>query len=625
MDWLSSRTWLRLGGRQLLLGIVVILASEVRADASPAASTQPEPAGIVVLTTNVPFRQVTQAPAWVGQAGAADIELARGGRLPFQVADFTKPRRLQRGEAMWVKLSLRSHAAASEAWQLEVPLPAIDSVTLHQQDEAGRWTRQRAGDSVPMSAWAQPGRYPFFRLNLQPAKAADVFIEIRHSMALRVPLRIVGSAAHYERAQLEYLSLGVVLGAMSLLVAASLAMAVRLRDSAHACYFAFSLLALLALAATTGVASHLLWGDWVLWSDAAPGSLTLLAGAAALWLVQGLSPVVTQARWLAQSLQATAIAGVAAAAAYVVLERQDALMMLGMHLAVVAALCLYAAVLTWRRGDRPGLWMTLGAIPMVLAVALAVARGFGIPLGSWPVDYAAVLALAIELTALLAALKGRSTERWSVELRRLAGSNQDPLTGVMRSEAFTAKLRQAVLRRSKRDEGAAILLIDLANHPQILARLGTEAAEEALLRTVVKIRRLVRDVDSTGRLGEHRFGLILEGVSVRQPVSTLGSRLVALGLMAEPDRPRAAPLHLHVAAVLLTEHPGSADEVLATLSGMLDDPDPRTQRPFRLFEPDAAARPGPDRAGRPAHDAARDTRLRQDPPADVPSAAGEGA
>lgn len=625
MDWLSSRTWLRLGGRQLLLGVVLTLAWGVRAVAAPAATGQPDAAGVVVLNTNVPLRHVTRAPVWVGQAEAADIELARSGRLPFQPLDLARPRRLQRGEAMWVRLSLRSDAAASEAWQLEVPLPALDSVTLHQQDEAGRWTRQRAGDSVPMSAWAQPGRYPFFKLNLQPGKAADVFMEIRHSMAVRVPLRIVGSAAHYERAQLEYLSLGVILGAMSLLVAASLAMAVRLRDSAHACYFAFSLLALLALAATTGVASHLLWGNWVLWSDAASGSLTLLAGASALWLVQGLSPVVTQARWLAQSLQVTALAGVAAAAAYVVLERQDALVMLGVHLAVVAALSLSAAVLTWRRGDRPGLWMTLGAIPMVLAVALAVARAFGVPMGSWIVDYAAVLALAIELTALLAALKSRSTERWSVELRRLAGSNQDPLTGVMRSEAFTAKLRQAVLRRSRRDEGAAVLLIDLANHPQILSRLGTEAAEEALLRTVVKIRRLVRDVDSTGRLGEHRFGLILEGVSVRQPVATLGSRLVALGLMAEPERPRAAPLHLHVAAVLLTEHPGSADEVLATLAGMLDDPDPRTQRPFRLFEPDAGPHPGADRAGQPARGGARETRTPQDPPADVHPAAGEGA
>lgn len=625
MDWQSSWTWPRLGWWRLVLGCVLVLAWAVRADASPSAPGQPEAAGVVVLTTDVPLRQITQAPTWVGPAEAAGIDLARGGRLPFQRVDFTRTRRLQRGEAMWLKLSLRSHAAASEAWQLEVPLPAIDSVTLYQQDEAGRWTRQRAGDSVPMSDWAQPGRYPFFRLNLQPGTATDVFIEIRHSMTLRVPLRIVGSAAHYERAQLEYLSLGVILGAMSLLVAASLAMAVRLRDSAHACYFAFSLLALLALAATTGVASHLLWGNWVLWSDPAPGSLTLLAGAAALWLVQGLSPVVTQARWLARLLQTTALAGVAAAAAYVFLERQDALLMLGVHLAVVAVLSLYAAVLTWRRGDRPGLWMTLGAIPMALAVALAVARAFGVPLGTSLVDYGAVLALAIELTALLAALKSRSTERWSVELRRLAGSNQDPLTGVMKSDAFTAKLRQAVLRRSRGDEGAAILLIDLANHPQILARLGTEAAEEALLRTVVKIRRLVRDVDSTGRLGEYRFGLILEGVSVRQPVSTLGSRLVAMGLMAEPDRPRAAPLHVHVAALLLTEHPGSGGEVLATLAGMLDDPDPRTQRPFRFFEPDAATTPGSDGAGRPVTGAARDTRWPQEPPADVHPVADRGA
>lgn len=59
---------------------------------------------------------------------------------------------------------------------------------------------------------------------------------------------------------------------------------------------------------------------------------------------------------------------------------------------------------------------------------------------------------------------------------------------------------------------------------------------------MIKLRRLVRDVDTTGRVGENRFGLILEGVQIPKAVNTVASRLIASGLMEEPGRPRDAQM-----------------------------------------------------------------------------------
>jgi diguanylate cyclase (GGDEF)-like protein len=248
-------------------------------------------------------------------------------------------------------------------------------------------------------------------------------------------------------------------------------------------------------------------------------------------------------------------------------------------------LALYAATVTWRRGDPVGLWMLVGAVPLALAVLVALGRVTGWLQHWWLTEYALVLALTFDLPMVFGALNSRSEERHSVELRRLAAASQDALTGLMKRGPFTARLRQAIGRFQRRGEGAAVAVIELANYEWIQKTRGAEAVEEALLRSVIKLRRLVRDVDTAGRLGENRFGLILEGVSVRKPMSVVASRLVAAGLMEEPGRPKDVVLHFHVTAVVLHEHSGSADELLKALADALAEMSARTQRPVRFLEP----------------------------------------
>lgn len=488
------------------------------------------------------------------------------------------------GAALWLRLRVRSDGTETDAWLLEIPVPVIDAVAVHQRDAAGRWTSQIAGDTVPMRSWPQAGRYPFFKLQLRPGAATDILVEIRHSTRLVLPVRIVGGAIHHERAQLEYLGLGLVFGILSLLIAAAVLIAAATRDAAYGGYAVFATLSMLALAAFTGVASHLAWGNLPAWGDAAPGILTLLAGAAALQLVQRVSPVFTRSARLGRALDLGAGAGVVFAAAYPLLDRRDAMPLLALHIVAVTILCLHAAVVAWRRRDPAGTWMLFGALPLALGVPIATARAFGWLPGSWLTDYALVGALTLELPALLMALKSRSQERWSVELRRLASANMDPLTGVLRKEAFAAKLCQVVHRFRNRGEGAAVALIDVANYQHVLKEHGSEAAEEALLRAVVKVRRLVRDVDTTGRLGEHRFGLILEGVALRDPLASIGSRLIAAGLIAEPEHPEVPPLQFHVAATLVAEHAGPPSALLRSLEEVLQQMLPRTRRAFRYVD-----------------------------------------
>lgn len=574
--WRERQGWRGVAGWLLLAVLLLACVARAQSPASPPLLLLEEARAEVPVHAGL---------GWFGPTPVGGITAATSGQLPFAPLQARTSVPFGPGTSLWLKLRLQPTPGSTEQWQLEVPVPVIDSVSLYQQDASGRWFARTAGDMVPMREWPRGGRYPYFRLQLRSGAPTDAYLEIRHQAPMTVPVRVVTSTLHYERTQFEYLALGLVMGALGLLVCASLLRAVLLRDGAYAWFAAFALVAMLALAAYTGVAAHVLWGDAGEWVDVAPGALTALGCSIAMLIVSRLSSLLTRIRLLGRMLHALGWLGVLLAVLFGSLDRGTGLALLAAYLVAVAGVSLHAAGVTWQRDDPVGLWLLVGSIPLAFAVLLAVARVAGWLEPGWVFEYGLVLALTINLPMLFGALNSRSEERRSVELRRIAADSQDPLTGLMKRGPFVARLRQALARHQRRGEGAAIAVIELANHEWIQKTRGAEAAEEALLRSVIKLRRLVRDVDTTGRLGENRFGLILEGVAMRKPMAGVASRLVAAGLMEEPGRPRDVVLHLHVAAVVLHEHTAEADDLLRALSDLLVEMGPRTQRPVRFIEP----------------------------------------
>jgi two-component system, sensor histidine kinase LadS len=269
-------------------------------------------------------------------------------------------------------------------------------------------------------------------------------------------------------------------------------------------------------------------------------------------------------------------------------DRPVGVWILGLHPMLVGLCALHASALTYRRGDVVGVWMLLGSIPLCLSVLLSLLRVTGLLAPSWWSEYLMVVALTLNLPMLLVALNSRTEVRRSVELRRIALASQDPLTGLMRRGPFLARLHQAVLRHRNIGESAAFALVELRNFEWIRSKAGEEAAESALLRAVIQLRRLVRDVDTTGRLGENTFGLIVEGAAMREGIARIASRLIAAGLMHDPQQPDEPELHLHIAAVMLNEHTAPAEELMRELRGLLASMSLRTRRPLRFYEPQAA-------------------------------------
>jgi GGDEF domain-containing protein len=221
-----------------------------------------------------------------------------------------------------------------------------------------------------------------------------------------------------------------------------------------------------------------------------------------------------------------------------------------------------------------------------LATVLLVTNVMGFVPSSWLTRYGLMIGLIVEIPLLLIALNFRSRERHGVEARAQTMPTNDALTGLLTGHLFQDRLRQVILRTNRHKEPAAVVYIQLVNYSYIKKTWGVVVAEQSLLRSVIKLRRILSDVDTVGRVDEALFGLILEGVTDRSIVTQLAARLIAAGLMPLKGLKPEVVLQFHVTSVLLGERLGSAVDIHQALTEALQNMSPRTRRPIRFLEPE---------------------------------------
>jgi diguanylate cyclase (GGDEF)-like protein len=581
MPWAPRpRTWDPAAWRWLALALAFWL------QAGAPVQAQETRAGPVVLSDGGgTLRAEALAQVWLDERGAAGLDqvLQAGARFVPGQADAVHP--LAPGTALWLRLRLLRTEGDHQQWLLVFPNPLVDQVHLWQRDARGRWRVQTAGDTVAVDRWPEPGRYPSFRLDLPTGQARDVYVQVRSAIPTSVPIRLSSDAAHSQQQQLEYLGLGSAIGALLLLITACLAQGWAYRDKSYGGYAVYAGLSTLCVGAYTGVAAHLLWPYAGTWADAAPGSLAFLATGAAVLFVRDLTALPARHPQLARIASGFGWLCLPLAPAYLLFERELALDTLSVYLLLATALNFTVAWLTWRRRDVVGLWVLFAYLPLAASVVAVLLRLLGwLPI-SFLTQYGVVVAIVVEVPLLLVALSIRSRDRHGTQIREQALASQDALTGLLASHLFHDRLHRVVSRFKHDGEEAAIVFIDLVNYPRIKGYFGQTVAEQSLLRSVIKLRRLVRDVDTVSRVGEARFALIMEGVGSRAVVTDRAARLIAAGLMPLQGLKPDVTLQFHIAAVLLRERLLEAADLPDALGALLGSMSPRTRRPIRFLAP----------------------------------------
>ena len=579
--WQPERRWCA----GMLLAMCWLVSWQGAASAQSAATNLP----IAQLDTlGKPRSVATEAAWWLDTTGKATISDVVGSATAaqFSYSDDETMYRLRSSERLWVRLMLDRPAAASHNWKIWVPLPLIDVVTLYEQDAdvPGTWRASSAGDKIAVAQWPEYGRYPRFHTNVPTGKTV-VYLQIEGSTPITVPLLMATESQAQQVDHMAYLGLGVVTGCLLLLVALCWVMSYTYRDRLYLIYSFYALLMILAVGAYTGLGAQLLWDNSPVWADAAQGSLAFLTAGAALFLIDAVLAVKRYAPRWATALRCMGLLGPALALAYVMLERYAGVLVLALYMGCISVVGVYVSIHAWRRGDVVGRWVFFAYAPLAFTVILATFRALGLLPLSWVVQYGVVAAMLLEVPLLMVALNIRSRERHAAQTRSEAMVTQDALTGLLTGHLFQDRLQQAVRRSSKSGEHAAVVYIALVNHAQITATHGPTVAEHSLVRAVIKLRRVLRDVDTAARVGQAQFGLILEGAKTRESVTQMGARLIALGLMPLKGLVPEVTLQFQFSAVLLHEVSDDADTLQTKLRQVLAHMSPRTRRPIRFLTP----------------------------------------
>ena len=582
--------------------IVLWLSAPAQGQAAPAARVVPPT--LVLADTSSPVRDPAAGLEWTDAAGTATLQQILAGAGAFQPVQPDRIHVLGAAGALWLHLRIARPAGSHTDWMAEIPLPPLDAVTLYQQDQDGSWRGQSAGDKLAVASWPEPGRFPVFRLEVPPGEARDVYFRIAHNARSTIPLRLATASKHAQRMQLAYLSLGLVFGGLLLVIAACLTQSWVYRDRVFFGYAAYAGSLALALAAYTGAGAHLLWPRSGTAGDLGQGVFAMLSAAAAVLFIRDLSGIAARAPRLASVALWTALGTPLLLLVYVVADRPFGTIALGIYLLLACGLNLAMGWRSWRAGDTVSLWILAAYLPLAAAVVLTLTRTFGLAPASWANQYGLVAAMAVQVPLLLVALSIHSRESHGATTRQLALSTQDALTGVLAAHLFHDRLRQLVARKP---EGAAVLFVDLANYQRIREQHGSAVAEQSLLRSVIKLRRLLRERDTLSRIGESRFGVLLERTGSRVAVTDRAARVVAAGMMPMKGHKPPLSLQFHIAAALLDDLGMDAAELTAGLAALLQSMAPNTRRPIRFLGGSAAGDP-----------AARDSRPQGDGTSSLP-------
>lgn len=493
----------------------------------------------------------------------------------------------------WIRLTLRADRApagqeAAQAHVLEISKSYLDDIRLYspatQQHTA--WREQKAGDTVALKDWFIKGLHPRFELPSAQELAASpgsqqvLYLRINYVMPAQVNFTIQTDRQSAESAQLNFLTLGVCLGAM--LLAALMALALRIvnKDSLFGWYCAYAVAAAMSNASHSGLAHYMLWPVAGPWPGAATHTGLLFASFFQLQFCRMLAQPSKTKPILSRIALVLSIACLLVAITYAFspLEVGIPLYMTSMCLALLSMSISSAMVYrVWRAGSAlAGVWM-LAFIPLFVSVVVGFLDGIGVLDGEMGY-FSPLYAGAFEVVVLGLALQWFARERHGQQERLKALASTDPLTGFASAESFRQHLDSASQRYKESGQDTAVAYVFLRNGPS-----GGQRLERLLLRSVRVLRAATSTQDTVARLEGRLLALLMPGMGMGETLSARLSRMIALGLMPENGEDGEF-LKFRIAYTTLGHYANSITQLDTDLRELLNDEQRWGSRPIRVLD-----------------------------------------
>lgn len=527
---------------------------------------------------------------WIDATGQDDLDAVL--RMPDTLFQPTGPRKLyplRPGQALWIRFTVPP-APDHERWYLKLPNPGLDKVTLYTRGDAG-WTFQSAGDLVPVAYWPLPNLYPILPLQVSAADMGRYVLRIEASSSFSTPIEFVSESGLSSEQQHISLLHGVYFGLLTMVAVFGLISAAVMRDQAYLWFSLYAMAINVSVATGVGVAGLHLWPLNPRWADAAEYVLPTLSFAPLLVFIALTASLRARSAALFWLFCALACAALGAAIATYLLPSPWRLQLLlgsvlGLTLVGIAGLAW-----AWYHGDRFARWLLAAFLPLVLALPFPVARWLELaPLDFWS-QHAVQLALGLTLPAVFLLLILRSQERRDYRRRITQLDQVDPMTGLVNDDVFSHRLRGLIERSQRFNCQSAVVLVDFTNLHRLREEFGRKPVLEVMLRLAGRLTSLVRDVDTVARIGEARYGVLIEGPVPPDRAAALGSKLLARLIMPFARLPMGLTVRPKVAVALVPAQGDSVEAVLMRLDGILKGATPDNRKNIYLVDSQPASVP----------------------------------
>lgn len=478
--------------------------------------------------------------------------------------------RMQVGSA--VALPPRTPLVAHNMWLFEVGFPLLDEVDFLELKADGTVTEIRTGDMRPFSQRPLPHRNFVFPLQLNPGQERTVYLRVRSTSTVSIPVTLWKPSAFWVHDNLRYALVSLYFGVLLGLFLYNLFIFLFTRESRFLWYVLFSLAMAAGQLGLTGVGAVLVWPEhvWV-------GSWLPRAGlAASAWLATLFvrSFLETREHFPRLDRGLAVLGGFAAlCVASVLLAPAHASALMVNVLSLTVGVCTFAVgVYAWWQRAAGAQFFLLAWTALLAGAAVLPLHNLGwLPINVFTRN-ALLLGSALEMLLLSIALADRfnaarrdkeeaqaqaiaaerdrvltlQTSERELESRVLArtleleAANQslraneqllerqahhDPLTGLANRALLTAQIRQAMARAQRSGQGFALVVLDLDGFKAINDNHGHAAGDLVLQAVAQRLNTHTRAVDTVARVGGDEFVLLLEGVDGVQPLAALEALL----------------------------------------------------------------------------------------------------
>ncbi len=498
---------------------------------------------------------------WIDTTGSATVDqVAAEHPDAWEAMDHYRSFELG-SSALWVRIE-PGPLDPRRRWYLLLTAAAFtNDARLYSRGADGGWAEQRAGDHLPVAQWSHPDQTPVF--SVDPQLTEPLWLRLTNAPTPTSPrLQLLTEENLQSKRYTTFLFIGGYLGFGLLVLFLGWVHARLYGDRAFVayCFYVASMLGFQA--SFTGIGGLFFWPEWAAWNDLAPSFFMLWLTGSGIWFVREACAVPRHSRGVDRFVVAWSLFGMVYSLVYAALLSPLAFKLLNLYGLLSVVLSIALCIWTWRRGETYAGWLFLGFLPVHLGYPFPALRSAGVLPDSWATQYAVLIGSAIEIPLLLYILHRRAKDFSENRARLRAMESTDPLTGLTIAPVLRLRLRDALKRARRSGHRCGVMLVELSNHADIVAREGREAGDRALVVAASRLSGVVRDVDTVCRISDTRFAMLIEGPQKPELLKLLGQHVVAKGLEKVPNLPVDLPLRFRLVSSTPPEDRDSLDDAL---------------------------------------------------------------